>query len=180
MSPWLWVSGCSLAVLTWTWFGYPTAVWLASRLVAERPRVEPDRWPTVTAILATRDDSAAVAARVDDFFRADYPPELLRVVVGVDSANAHRLDEIRRACPQAAVAVVAASSSGGKAAGLNAAVRSATGDVLIFSDVQQRFAPDAIRVLVASLVSDERRAAVGGALQLPGVVLVLRAPVALR
>jgi cellulose synthase/poly-beta-1,6-N-acetylglucosamine synthase-like glycosyltransferase len=66
------------------------------------------------------------------------------------------------------VLVVAADEGGGKAAGLNAAVQAARGDVLVFSDATQRFAPDAIGILVRRLQADARLAAVGGALQLPG------------
>jgi poly-beta-1,6-N-acetyl-D-glucosamine synthase len=168
MTPWLWVIAAALSVLVWTWVLYPAVVWLLSRLVHVPSHAAPTKWPTVTAILATRDDTATIVARVDDFFRADYPADRLQVVVGLDSTHAHRVDEIRGACRQQSVQVVAAETAGGKAAGLNAAVRVATGDVLVFSDAQQRFAPDAMRVMVTRLLADSRLAAVGGALQLPG------------
>jgi cellulose synthase/poly-beta-1,6-N-acetylglucosamine synthase-like glycosyltransferase len=168
MTPWLWMVTIATSVLIWTWVLYPMAVWLISCVIRSDTPAAPHELPMVTAILATRDDAPTIAARVDDFFSADYPASRLRVVVGVDSSNAARVDEIRSACRTDAVQVVAAATAGGKAAGLNAAVQAATGDVLVFSDVQQRFAPDAIRVLVARLLSDARLGAVGGALQLPG------------
>ena len=168
MTPWLWVASVAFGVLVWTWVLYPLVIWLASRIVHLPARIEPSVLPHVTAIVATRDDASTIAARVEDFLRADYPADRLSVVVGLDSTGATRLDEIRAACGAANVVVVAGETSGGKAAGLNAAVQAASGDVLVFSDVQQRFAPDAIRVLVARLHSDARLGAVGGALQLPG------------
>lgn len=168
MTGWLWAGTLAFGVLAWTWVLYPAVIWLLSRLIRVAPRVTPATLPTVTAILATRDDAATIAARVDDFFRADYPADRLNVVIGVDNTNAHRVEEIARTCSADGVRVVAADSAGGKAAGLNAAVQAATGDVVVFSDAQQRFAPDAIRVLVERLQSDARLAAVGGALQLPG------------
>ena len=168
MTPWLWVASVAFGVLVWTWVLYPLVIWLASRIVHLPARIEPSVLPHVTAIVATRDDASTIAARVEDFLRADYPADRLSVVVGLDSTGATRLDEIRAACGAANVVVVAGETSGGKAAGLNAAVQAASGDVLVFSDVQQRFAPDAIRVLVARLHSDARMGAVGGALQLPG------------
>ncbi len=168
MTTWLSVAVVALCVLAWTWLLYPMVIWLTSRFVKIYPRVEPTELPHVTAIVASRDDAATIAARVADFLLADYPADRLNVVVGLDSTGAPRLDDIRAACGGGNVAVVAANSPGGKAAGLNAAVRAADGDVLVFSDVQQRFAPDAIRVLVSRLHSDSRLAAVGGALQLPG------------
>ncbi len=168
MTPWLWMITIATGVLVWTWVLYPVVVWLVSRLVRVPAVVALTDLPTVTAILATRDDGATIAARVEDFFRTDYPADRLQVVVGVDSASAARMVDIRNACRRDAVQIVAADTAGGKAAGLTAAVRAATGDVLVFSDVQQRFAPDAIGVMVARLRSDSRLAAVGGALQLPG------------
>jgi poly-beta-1,6-N-acetyl-D-glucosamine synthase len=168
MTPWLWVAIVAFCALVWTWALYPVVIWLASRIVRLPARVEPSVLPRVTAIVATRDDTATIAARVEDFLRADYPVELLSVVVGLDSTGATRLDEIRAACGAVNVVVVAGETAGGKAAGLNAAVQAAGGDVLVFSDAQQRFAPDAIRVLVARLHCDARLGAVSGALQLPG------------
>jgi cellulose synthase/poly-beta-1,6-N-acetylglucosamine synthase-like glycosyltransferase len=168
MTPWLWVIALSLGVLGWTWVIYPVCIWLVARMMPVRAVATPAVLPTVTAILATRDDVEAIVARVEDFFAADYPSAQLRVVVGLDSSGASRVGAISAACAARPVEVVVAETAGGKAAGLNAAVQRATGDILVFSDVQQRFAPDAIRVLVRHLASDLRVAAVGGALQLPG------------
>ncbi|MDZ7631453.1 MAG: glycosyltransferase [Gemmatimonadaceae bacterium] len=168
MTPWAWLVAIPLAVLGWTWILYPIVVWLLSRLSAKPTCSGASALPTVTAILATRDDVATIVARVGDFLAGDYPADKMQVVVGVDAATPERLATIADACGIDAVLVVASDAEGGKAAGLNAAVRRATGDVLVFSDSQQRFAPDAIRVMVARLTSDPRLAAVGGALQLPG------------
>lgn len=161
-------SAIAVSILGWTWFGYPLIIWLVSRLRAERALAAPTHWPTVTAILATRDGVDVIASRVADFLAADYPADRLDVVVGVDQASEETLASIRAACDPARVTVVAADVGGGKVAGLNAAVRAARGDVLVFSDAQQSFATDAITVLVSRLLSDDRLGAVGGALQLPG------------
>ena len=168
MTPWAWVIALSLGVLSWTWLVYPALVCLLARLMPQRAEAASEALPTVTAILATRDDLDAIVARVEDFLACDYPAARLNVVVGLDSTGASRVSAIREACGSRAVTVVAAVTPGGKAAGLNAAVAQASGDILVFSDVQQRFAGNAIRVLVSRLGADPRVAAVGGALQLPG------------
>jgi cellulose synthase/poly-beta-1,6-N-acetylglucosamine synthase-like glycosyltransferase len=168
MSLWIWVSVGSLAILLWTWVLYPASIWLIARVTSPAPRNLVTDWPSVSCILATRDDVTTIAARVEDFFDAQYPADRLQVVVGVDGATVETLANIRRALAPRSVVVVAADAGGGKAAGLNAAVREATGDVLVFSDAQQRFATDAISVMVTGLLSDARLAMVGGALQLPG------------
>jgi len=169
MTPWSWVTVTSAALLGWTWFVYPAAIWVIARLLGSRAlRSEPTRMPSVTAIVASRDGVDAIAERVADFLCADYPPDLLSVVVGVDRRTPELLHAIEVACGTNKVRVVAGDASGGKGAGLNAAVREASGDVLVFSDVQQRFAADTIRRLVTGLATDDRLGAIGGALQLPG------------
>ena len=40
--------------------------------------------PTVSVIIATRDDEAAVRARIADCFRSSYVPDKLEVVLAVD------------------------------------------------------------------------------------------------
>ena len=46
-------------------------------------------------------------------------------------------------------------SRSGKAAALNAALRSATGEILFFTDVRQRFTPNSLRDLVARFAESE-------------------------
>lgn len=168
MNVWAWVATVSFGVLTWTWVLYPATTWLISRFRVPVPLAALHEFPSVTAILATRDSVEATVARVEDFFRAEYPADRLQVIVGIDGAAPDRIDAVASALASFNARVVRADAVGGKGGGLNAAVRHATGDVLVFSDVQQRFAPDAIRVLIARLQSDADFAAVGGALQLPG------------
>jgi cellulose synthase/poly-beta-1,6-N-acetylglucosamine synthase-like glycosyltransferase len=168
MSVWMWIAALAFGVLCWTWLVYPTVIWAISRLFRRSAATVPAALPTVTAILATRDDVSTIVSRVQDFFAGDYPAEQLNVVVALDAATPASLAAIAAHCSGWKVQVVASDPAGGKAAGLNAAVRHATGDLLVFSDSQQRFAPDAIRLLVARLTSDDTLAAAGGALQLPG------------
>ena len=168
MTVWAWLGLAAAGVLVWTWVLYPFAISIVSKAFPAPTPQAPAAWPTVTAILATRDDLPTIVARVEDFFAGDYPAEHLSVVVGVDSGTPEQCRAIAAALAPRAVVVVPADPGGGKAAGLNAAVRAATGDILVFSDAQQRFAPDAIRRLVCQLTADPRLAAIGGALQLPG------------
>ncbi len=138
----------ALLVVAGTYVGYPAvlAVWarLAPRPVRRAPVV-----PAVTVVVAVRDEGRLIEARLADLLASDYPPDRLDVVVVSDGS---RDDTVARACAVAAahprVRVVRLPEPLGKAAALNAGVAEARGEIVVFADARQRFAPDAIRRLV--------------------------------
>jgi hypothetical protein len=73
------IGACAFGVLCWTWLAYPCLMWIAARAVPSRRSATPTELPSVTAVLASRDDTATVIDRIDDFFRADYPTAQLEV-----------------------------------------------------------------------------------------------------
>ena len=162
----------SLAAIATIWVAYPVVVHVVALFLARRtpPAREGAPRPRVSVVLASRDANDVIAERVADLLRADYPEESLEVVVSVDSLRRGPLPS-----PSSnRVRVVAGDDPGGKAAALNAGVRAATGDVLVFADARQRFAPDAVGALVDRL-SLPGVAAVSGRLELPErTVLPLR------
>ncbi len=162
------VAVACLALLVWTWAGYPLLIALLARLRPARAWALPADAPLVSVVVATRDDAAAVDARVRDLFAGTWPADRLDVVVAVDAGTPADRRAGLAALERQGVVVLEGDAPAGKATALNAGVRAARGAVLVFTDVQQRFAPDAIARLVAALAADPRTPIVGGALQLPG------------
>jgi cellulose synthase/poly-beta-1,6-N-acetylglucosamine synthase-like glycosyltransferase len=115
--------------------------------------------PHVTAIVATRADAASVRERVEDLLRSDYPADLLDVIVAYDARTTDAPIEWNAA--DGRVRVVRGDEPGGKAAALNAGVRAATGDVLVFGDSGQRFGANAIPLLVEAVTKPGVGAASG-------------------
>jgi cellulose synthase/poly-beta-1,6-N-acetylglucosamine synthase-like glycosyltransferase len=153
----------SLSCIIAVWALYPALVGLVAAVLRrdepqdDRTAVEP---PRVTAVLATRADAAAVRERVDDLLRSTYPAALLDVVVAYDARTTEPMAAWTGAdAPR--VQVVRGDEPGGKAAALNAGVRAARGDVLVFADSGQRFGPDAVALLVRALARPRVGAASG-------------------
>ncbi|MES3034530.1 MAG: glycosyltransferase [Gemmatimonadota bacterium] len=159
---------CSVAVLAWTWFLYPAVMVALARLLPRVSPPDPTHWPHVSVVIASRDEPAAVSARLADVFAADYPPSRLDVVLAIDPSSSPERAAALFALAGDRVQVVPGDAPGGKSASVNAAVRASTGEVLVFTDTQQRFESAAIRALVRALLADARVTVVGGALHLPG------------
>ncbi len=139
-------------VLGATWIVYPATVYLLS-LFTRSPEHEPSVEAMVSVVLATRDAPNEVRRRVRNLRRTDYPTGKLEIVVALDTSGAydpadfHELDVIE------GVHVVAGRAPGGKAATLNGGVDHACGEILVFADTGQRFAPQTIPLLVSSFAN---------------------------
>ena len=156
----------SVGALFLIWGGYPLALLAVAALRRRADAVGGEgaaeataRQPNVSIIIATRESPAVVRKRVADALASDYPPELLEVVVTIDHQHAGLLDEIGSLPPRARV--VLGDEPGGKAAALNAGVRAARGDVLVFTDSYQKFAPDAVRRVSLAALTEGVGAASG-------------------
>lgn len=151
----------ALAVLAYTYAGYPLLIWAWSRW---RPRpvhggpVE----PRVSVLLAAHNEERHVAARIHNLLSLDYPRERLEVLVASDGSSDATLERAHGAAA-AGVRVIGIRERAGKPAALNALAGLATGEVLVFTDARQRFEPTTLRALVAGF-ADPDVGAVGGEL----------------
>ena len=145
----IWIALPALLLLLVAWVVFPLgAAFLSRRQPAPAP-ASPAEWPSVSVVIATRDESFTMARRVANLREADYPADRLEVVVGVDRTAREPLEAYARLLP--GVRCVPGDAPGGKAVTLNAAAAAATGEVLVFADSQQLFDPNAITELVRYL-----------------------------
>jgi cellulose synthase/poly-beta-1,6-N-acetylglucosamine synthase-like glycosyltransferase len=149
----------SLLLIVYVYAGYPALLLLWSRVAGEpvrkRPLSRPTDWPSVSVIIAARNEAARLPGRIENVLEQHYRGQLEIIVVsdgstdGTAEALAGFADRIR----------LIEVAAGGKAAALNAGAAVARGEILVFADARQRFAPHAIAAL-ASNFDDPR---VGGA-----------------
>lgn len=147
-----------LALIGYTYFGYPVYLWLHSRL-RERAIDRRPIQPSVSIIIAARNEEANLPAKIQNLSLTDYPGELLQIVIASDGSG-DRTSEILRQHSSMIVPVIL-DQSNGKASALNEAVRRATGEVLVFQDARQSVEPNAVTELVSCLADPEVGAASG-------------------
>ncbi|MBV6521911.1 MAG: hypothetical protein MNPFHGCM_02055 [Gemmatimonadaceae bacterium] len=156
-----------LALVAFTWLGYPIVVAAAARLRGDRTSAEDSAGPnpSVTVILATIGDDTEIAERVRNIAATRYPHSSMDIVVSLDARRTP--DSIAGLEGNGVrVSIVRGDQPGGKAVALNAGVRTARGEILVFADLAQRFDEATIPLLVDALRSDDRMGAVSGALHI--------------
>lgn len=149
---WLVLISASASLVLLAWVVYPYLMERrAARLGVERhPAAPPPQAPSVSVILVTKDAEEKIRERLQDLLRTSFPLELLEVIVvrdGPGLPGGLELSDSRFA----RVVATKSDDPGGKACGLNTGVRAAQGHVLVFTDTHQRFEPEAIPRLVATL-----------------------------
>ena len=105
-----------------------------------------DITPSVTMVLAAHNEAANIGPKLENVLALDYPSERMNVVVASDGSN-DGTDEIVRRCEGPRVRLLSLNRCG-KAAALNAAAAAAGGEILVFSDANSMYVPDALRALV--------------------------------
>jgi poly-beta-1,6-N-acetyl-D-glucosamine synthase len=139
-----------VAPVVWCYVGYPLLIVVLAR-VRPHPTAagHATSLPTVTVVLALRNERTRVARRVENILKQHYPADRLDVLV-VCNGSADGSEEIARdlATADRRVRVLVSRAEQGKAGALNMAVAAAHGDVVVFADARQTFAPDAVANLV--------------------------------
>ena len=119
--------------------------------------------PSVSIVIAARNESRRIPGRLDNLRQLDYPADKLQVIVVSDGSTDGTMEVLARIPRVVAIDVPA----GGKARALNAGLARATKQIVVFADMRQGFAPDALRALVAPF-RDPRVGVVSGELVLDG------------
>lgn len=153
---------CGLGLVA-VWILYPLVIAGVVALLPVRSRELDEtslRGPAVSVVLATRENPAIIRARIEDLLASEPRAAVTEVVVALDwGGRVIGREEFEVSDPR--VVVVGADEPGGKAAALNAGVRAARGDVLVFADSHQRFHPAAIARLASAFVDPDVGAASG-------------------
>lgn len=163
-----------LALVAYAYAGYPLLVALAAR-GRQAPACSAGCTPALTVVIAAHDEAAHIGARVRDVLAQDYPPALLNLLVVSDGSRDGTAALAAAVDPR--VRVLTLAHNLGKAAALNAAVAAVSTDFIVFADARQRFAPSALRRLLAPF-ADPRVGAVSGELVI-GEARSLSAPIGL-
>lgn len=153
----------AIAFAVYTLVGYPILLVLLARLRGRdiRGQLTPR---TVSVLLPVRNGERWIAAKLDTILGLDYPQELIDTIV-ISDASTDGTDEIVRDYATRHRVRLLRVPWGGKAAALSAGLEQATGEILFFTDVRQRLAPDSLRHLVAAF-GDPEVGAVSGELMI--------------
>ena len=151
-----------LILIAYTYFGYLIYLWLYVRL-RRKPTFQSPITPSVSIVIAARNEEASLPAKLENLRRLDYPQAQLQIIVASDGSTDRTASILREQANQ--VVSVILGQSKGKANALNEAVKLATGEILVFLDARQTIDAKAVSEL-AVCFADPEVGAVSGELLL--------------
>ncbi len=139
----------------YSYFLYP----LILKLVRPRPveslqLIGADTLPKLSLIITAHNEAQRIEEKLHNTLEIDYPQNLLEVIIASDCST-DTTDEIVKSYSEQGVKLVRADERRGKEYAQLCAIRQASGDILVFSDVATKIPADALRIL-ASRFADER------------------------
>jgi cellulose synthase/poly-beta-1,6-N-acetylglucosamine synthase-like glycosyltransferase len=139
-----------LAVLTaYTYAGYPLLLGALARFRPQRVG-KSDIQPSVSLIIAAHNEEACIREKLDNSLALDYPRDKLEILIASD-ASTDGTDEIVAEFTAQGIRLIAVAEHRGKSHAQNRTVEASTGEVLVFSDANSMYEPDAIAKLVRNL-----------------------------
>ena len=143
-----WVALASFGLIAYMHAGYPALIWVLGRL-RRRPVHTAPITPPVVLIIAAYNEADVIGAKVTNSLALDYPPTLLRIVVVCDGST----DDTARVARESGghrVTVLEGRERLGKGAALNRGVNATDQPIVVFSDANAMYSPNALRALVAT------------------------------
>jgi len=149
-----------LTLIAYTYFGYAIWLWLQVR-VHRRPILQRPIQPTVSIVIAARNEEANLPAKIENLRLIDYPQDRLQIVIASDGSTDRTAGILQMHSPF--ITPVLLDQSKGKSSALNEAVRHASGEILVFQDARQMVNLECVTELV-SCFADTEVGAVSGEL----------------
>ncbi|MCK4965976.1 glycosyltransferase, partial [bacterium] len=136
-----------LFLIVYSLFGYLTVIFLLSKIVRKR-RIFDDRFiPSVSMLISAYNEDTVIAQKIENFIRMDYPEDKLQILIGSDGST-DATNEILKKFENDRIRIFLYSGRKGKTAVLNNLIREAPGEIILFSDANTFYKPDAVRKIV--------------------------------
>lgn len=142
---------CVLVIL-YTYVGYPIFLYLIAKIRKRTVKKSPIS-PSVSLIIAAYNEEKAIEAKIQNSLHLDYPCSAMEIIIASDGST-DRTDKIVQKYTPKGVKLLCLPRKG-KLNALDAAVACSNNEILVFSDANTIYDPQAVKKLVANFADSE-------------------------
>jgi peptidoglycan/xylan/chitin deacetylase (PgdA/CDA1 family) len=162
------LAALSLAVLVYVYVGYPLLLALIVRVRGARPVRQGARLPPVSLVISAHNEAAVIGRKLENALALDYPRERLEIVVISDASTDGTDAIVSEFSARQGVILRRQPERLGKTAGLNRTLPTLRGEIVVFSDANALYQPDALRMLVRNFADPQVGCVIGEARYVEG------------
>jgi cellulose synthase/poly-beta-1,6-N-acetylglucosamine synthase-like glycosyltransferase len=144
----------SVFLIVYPYLLYPVAVLLLGLLTSPRRIKRATQLPPVTILIPAYNEVDCIGATIQNKLGQGYPCDRLEIIV-ISDGSTDGTDEVVKSFADQGVTLLRREGREGKAAALNEAVRLAHGEIVVFSDANTLFGPDALHRMAENFADPE-------------------------
>ncbi len=141
----------SLILVGYVYVGYPVILGLLS-CVLNKPIKKQAVYPFVTLLIAAYNEERVIREKIENSLQINYPKEKLEIVIVSDGCN-DKTDEIVKEYKERGVVLKRFGERMGKMGVLNRAMQEIKSEVVVLSDANTMYHPEAVKKLVRNFAN---------------------------
>lgn len=149
----------NIILITHTMIGYPISLKLISKLIKKSNiKIDTSLRPSVSIIVPAHNEETIIKKKLENLIGLNYPRELLEIIVSSDNSTDKTneiVESFIREHTDFDINLYIVTERKGKTNAQNEAVKTAKGEILVFSDANAMLQKDAIIHLVSSLTQED-------------------------
>jgi len=145
----------SAITILYVYVGYPLIMTIAARFLKRKNSYIADEYrPSVTIIIPARNEATIIENKIKNTLNLDYPSDLMEIII-VSDCSEDETDSIVRKYQDAGIKLITLKNRKGKTTAQNIAVDKSSGEIIVFSDANAMYVPEAINQLVKHFKDDK-------------------------
>ncbi len=137
----------AIGVVLYAYAGYAFVIALLARFFGQKPRHDEAYQPMVTTLIAAHNEEDCIEAKILNCLEQTYPAQLHQVIVVSDGSTDSTPQIVEKYADRNVVPLYSPVRAG-KTAAVNRAILQASGEVVVMSDANNMYNPEAVANLV--------------------------------
>jgi len=148
--------------------GYPITLKILT-LMTEKKEVSLDdnHTPTVSLLISCYNEAEVIDEKIQNSLSINYPKNKITIII-ISDGSEDSTDDIAKSYESQGVKLIRQEGRLGKTSAINLAMEQVTSEIVVFSDANAMYQPDAIKKLVRNFTDKEVGYVVGAALYTDG------------
>ena len=138
----------SFLALGWTFFGYPFAMFIASRIAPRAIRRDLNLTPSMTLLIPAYNEADVIRVKLENSISLNYPSEKLQILV-IDDGSNDKTAAIVSEFEDRGVTLIRQPMRSGKMNAVNRGFNEATGEIVVLSDASPSYERDSLHKLIS-------------------------------